>query len=240
VLGPKRFSALADGTTLRTENLCRVYRTGRETVKALDDVSLRFYKGEIVSIYGASGSGKTTLLSILGGLDRPTSGRVFIEGIEVSSLDERQLSAIRRRRVGFVFQNYNLVNELTVLENVELPLLFDGRPQQETEDRATKLLEQVNLDDKTKRRPYELSAGEQQRVATARALANEPAVVLMDEPTGNLDRENSSAVIALVRRLNQERGTTFVIATHDLEIAEHCSSEVLLKDGQICQASDKK
>lgn len=240
MLGPKRFSALADGTTLRTENLCRVYRTGRETVKALDDVSLRFYKGEIVSIYGASGSGKTTLLSILGGLDRPTSGRVFIEGIEVSSLDERQLSAIRRRRVGFVFQNYNLVNELTVLENVELPLLFDGRPQQETEDRATKLLEQVNLDDKTKRRPYELSAGEQQRVATARALANEPAVVLMDEPTGNLDRENSSAVIALVRRLNQERGTTFVIATHDLEIAEHCSSEVLLKDGQICQASDKK
>ena len=240
MLGPKRFSALADGTTLRTEKLCRVYRTGRETVKALDDVSLRFYKGEIVSIYGASGSGKTTLLSILGGLDRPTSGRVFIEGIEVSSLDERQLSAIRRRRVGFVFQNYNLVNELTVLENVELPLLFDGRPQQETEDRATKLLEQVNLDDKTKRRPYELSAGEQQRVATARALANEPAVVLMDEPTGNLDRENSSAVIALVRRLNQERGTTFVIATHDLEIAEHCSSEVLLKDGQICQASDKK
>jgi len=197
VLGPKRFSALADGTTLRTENLCRVYRTGRETVKALDDVSLRFYKGEIVSIYGASGSGKTTLLSILGGLDRPTSGRVFIEGIEVSSLDERQLSAIRRRRVGFVFQNYNLVNELTVLENVELPLLFDGRPQQETEDRATKLLEQVNLDDKTKRRPYELSAGEQQRVATARALANEPAVVLMDEPTGNLDRENSSAVMTL-------------------------------------------
>jgi len=230
---------LAEDAILRTEHLCRVYQTEQETVKALDDVSLQFYKGEIVSIYGPSGSGKTTLLSILGGLDRPTSGRVFIEGIEISSLDEKQLSALRRRRVGFVFQNYNLVNELTVLENVELPLLFDGRPQQETEGRASKLLEQVNLDHKKNRKPYELSAGEQQRVATARALANEPAVVLMDEPTGNLDRENSSAVVALVRQLNHERGTTFVIATHDPEIAEYCSSGVLLKDGQIHQASDK-
>ncbi len=218
---------------MRTENLCRFYQAGQETVRALDGVSLRFKKREVVSVYGPSGSGKTTLLSILGGLDKPTSGRVFLEGIEVSSLGEKQLSAIRRRRVGFVFQNYNLVNELTVLENVELPLLFDGRPRRETGDRATKLLEHVNLAGQINRRPYELSAGEQQRVATARALANEPPVVLMDEPTGNLDRENSSAMMNLVNELNQERGTTFVIATHSSEIAEHCSSRVFLKAGRI-------
>lgn len=234
MLGLKRSSALADDTILTAENLYRIYRAGQEVVRALDGVSLRLNKREVVSVYGPSGSGKTTLLSILGGLDRPTSGRVFLEGVEISSLDEKQLSAIRRRRVGFVFQNYNLVNELTVLENVELPLLFDGRPRRETEELSFKLLERMNLLHKTNRRPYELSAGEQQRVATARALVNGPPVVLMDEPTGNLDLESSSAVMELVNELNQERGTTFVIATHSHEIAQKCSSRVLLKAGRIC------
>ncbi len=213
MLGLKRSSVLADDTILTAENLYRIYQAGQEVIRALDGVSLRLNKREVVSVYGPSGSGKTTLLSILGGLDRPTSGRVFLEGVEISSLDEKQLSAIRRRRVGFVFQNYNLVNELTVLENVELPLLFDGRPRRETEELSLKLLERVDLAHKTNRRPYELSAGEQQRAATARALVNGPPVVLMDEPTGNLDLESSSAVMDLVNELNQERGTTFVIAT---------------------------
>ena len=234
MLGLKRSSALADDTILTAENLYRIYRAGQEAVRALDGVSLRLNKREVVSVYGPSGSGKTTLLSILGGLDRPTSGRVFLAGVEISSLDEKQLSTIRRRRVGFVFQNYNLVNELTVLENVELPLLFDGRSRRETEQLSLKLLGRVNLAHQTNRRPYELSAGEQQRVATARALVNGPLVVLMDEPTGNLDLESSSAVMDLVKELNQERGTTFVIATHSHEIAQKCSSRVLLKAGRVC------
>ena len=234
MLGLKRSSALADDTILTAENLYRIYRAGQEAVRALDGVSLRLNKREVVSVYGPSGSGKTTLLSILGGLDRPTSGRVFLAGVEISSLDEKQLSTIRRRRVGFVFQNYNLVNELTVLENVELPLLFDGRSRRETEQLSLKLLGRVNLAHRPNRRPYELSAGEQQRVATARALVNGPLVVLMDEPTGNLDLESSSAVMDLVKELNQERATTFVIATHSHEIAQKCSSRVLLKAGRVC------
>ena len=234
MLGLKRSSALADDSILTAENLYRIYRAGQEVVRALDGVSLRLNKREVVSVYGPSGSGKTTLLSILGGLDRPTSGRVFLAGVEISSLDEKQLSTIRRRRVGFVFQNYNLVNELTVLENVELPLLFYGRSRRETEQLSLKLLGRVNLAHRPNRRPYELSAGEQQRVATARALVNGPLVVLMDEPTGNLDLESSSAVMDLVKELNQERGTTFVIATHSYEIAQKCSSRVLLKAGRVC------
>jgi putative ABC transport system ATP-binding protein len=233
----RRSSGLDNNLILRTESLSKTYVNGPEKTVALDDVNLKVRRGELLAIYGPSGSGKTTLLFLLGGLDSPTSGQIFLDSLEISNLDERRLSKLRRSKVGFVFQNYNLVEELTVLENVKLTMMFEGKSEQEMAQRASDLLRKVGVAHKEKNRPSQLSAGEQQRVATARALANRPRLVLMDEPTGNLDQDNSRGLMNLIEEIRMEEGVTFIVATHNQEIVEATASKVFLKGGRIVNDS---
>ena len=218
---------------LRTNELNKTYWNGPEKTVALDDVNLKVRRGELLALYGPSGSGKTTLLFLLGGFDKPTSGRILLDGIEISNMNEQRLSTIRRSTVGFVFQNYNLVEELTVLENVRLTMMFDGKHGEEMKKRTSELLNKVGLVGKERHRPSQLSAGEQQRVAIARALANRPMLVLMDEPTGNLDQDNSRAIMQLVASVMRADGVTFIIATHNLEIVQETPSRLFLKAGRV-------
>jgi putative ABC transport system ATP-binding protein len=228
---------LGEQILLRTQELSKTYWNGPEKTVALDQVNLQVNEGELLALYGPSGSGKTTLLFLLGGLDRPTSGRIFLQGVEISNLDERRLSQVRRNVVGFVFQNYNLVDELTTFENITLTMMFEGKPEQEMKQRAIELVGLVGLAGKERHRPAQLSAGEQQRVATARALANRPRIVLMDEPTGNLDQENSRSLMQLVTSINRDEGVTFIVATHNLEIVRNTKSKILLKAGRLAEDS---
>jgi len=228
---------LDNNLILRTESLSKTYVNGPEKTVALDDVNLNVRRGELLAIYGPSGSGKTTLLFLLGGLDRPTSGQIFLDSLEISNLDERRLSTLRRNEVGFVFQNYNLVEDLTVLENVKLTMMFEGKSEQEMAQRASDVLRKVGVAHKEKNRPSQLSAGEQQRVATARALANRPRLVLMDEPTGNLDQDNSRGLMSLIEEIRIAEGVTFIVATHNQEIVQATASKVFLKGGRIVNDS---
>jgi len=228
---------LDNNLILRTESLSKTYVNGPEKTVALDDVNLNVRRGELLAIYGPSGSGKTTLLFLLGGLDRPTSGQIFLDSLEISNLDERRLSRLRRSEVGFVFQNYNLVEDLTVLENVKLTMMFEGKSEQEMAQRASDVLRKVGVAHKEKNRPSQLSAGEQQRVATARALANRPRLVLMDEPTGNLDQDNSHGLMNLIEEIMIAEGVTFIVATHNQEIVQATASKVFLKGGRIVNDS---
>lgn len=221
-----------DQTILRTESLNKTYWNGAEKTVALDDVSLEVPRGKLLAVYGPSGSGKTTLLFLLGGFDRPTSGRILLEGTEISNLEETRLSQIRRSMIGFVFQNYNLVDELTVRENIALTMMFEGRPQREIIETADRLLTKIGLVDKRRHRPSHLSAGEQQRVAIARALANNPRLVLMDEPTGNLDQDNSRTILDLVTTIMRNDRVTFVVATHNLDIVRGASARLYLRAGK--------
>ncbi len=231
--GLRRPSDLDEEPILRTEALNKTYWNGPEKTVALDNVSLAVHKREFLAVYGPSGSGKTTLLFLLGGFDKPTSGRILLEGVEISNMDEQQLSKIRRTAVGFVFQNYNLVEELTVPQNVKLTMMFEGKSEEEMKGRTSELLAKVGLVGKENHRPSQLSAGEQQRVAIARALANRPRLVLMDEPTGNLDQANSRAIMQLVTNVMRADGVTFIIATHNLEIVQQTQSRLFLKAGQV-------
>ncbi|TMI07251.1 ABC transporter ATP-binding protein [Candidatus Bathyarchaeota archaeon] len=231
--GLKRSSGLDDAAILRTEGLTKTYGKGSGKTVALDNVNLKITRGKLLAVYGPSGSGKTTLLFLLGGLDKPTSGRIYFEGVEVSNMSERRLSKLRRNSFGFVFQNYNLVDELTVLENVMLTMIFEGKPDAERKDRAKELLRRVGITGKERRRPSQLSAGEQQRVAVARSVANRPELVFMDEPTGNLDQENSQQLMRMVADMVQGEGATCVVATHNLEVVNEAPSKVFLKSGRI-------
>jgi putative ABC transport system ATP-binding protein len=224
---------LGEEPILRTNELSKTYWNGPEKTVALDNVNLEVRKRELLAVYGPSGSGKTTLLFLLGGFDKPTAGQILLDGIEISNMDEHRLSKIRRNTVGFVFQNYNLVEELTVLENVKLTMMFEGKPEEEMKERTSELLDKVGLGGKERHRPSQLSAGEQQRVAIARALANRPRLVLMDEPTGNLDQDNSRAIMQLVTSVMRADGVTFIIATHNLEIVQETPSRLFLKAGQV-------
>ncbi|RJS89014.1 ABC transporter ATP-binding protein, partial [Candidatus Bathyarchaeota archaeon] len=190
------------------------YRLGPNVVVALNGLNLRIRKGEFVAIMGPSGSGKSTLLNLIGALDRPTSGRVLIDGVDISTLDEDSLARLRNEKVGFVFQAYNLIARSTVMRNMELPALVKGYPKEERLRRIRGLLNVVGLGDKLLRRPKTLSGGEQQRVAIARALINDPSIVLADEPTGNVDSKTGRVIMGFFRKLNQERGTTIVVVTH--------------------------
>ena len=218
---------------LKTESLNKTYQNESGKTVALDDVNLEVTREELLAVYGPSGSGKTTLLFLLGGFDKPTSGRILLDGIEISNLNEAKLSKIRRRMIGFVFQNYNLVDELTVRENIGLTMMFEGRPQREMIETIDQLIERIGLVEKHRHRPSQLSAGEQQRVAIARALANRPQLVLMDEPTGNLDQENSQNILGLVSNIMRNDGTTFVVATHNLEIVRGASTRLFLSAGKM-------
>jgi putative ABC transport system ATP-binding protein len=223
---------------IRAVNLTRTFVVGETTVKALWDVNLEVPKGQFVALVGPSGSGKSTLLNLVGGLDRPSAGELWVDGVELSVSRERALTQHRRERVGFVFQSFNLLPRLTALENVALPLVFVGMPEHRRLERARDLLIRVGLQDRVEHRPTQLSGGEQQRVAIARALVAQPAIILADEPTGNIDSATGSEIMSLLRRLNREQGVTLLLVTHDLEAAAFADRTIHLRDGRIPGAED--
>jgi len=217
---------------IRLDEVSKVYRMGSEEVGALDGVSLTFAEGSFWAFMGPSGSGKSTLLNLLGCLDRPTSGRYLLEGRDVSEFDDDELSELRLRRLGFIFQSFNLIPQLSVRENIELPLFYLGWEEEESAARAAALAERVGLGHRLSHRPTELSGGQQQRVAIARALANDPAVILADEPTGNLDTATSKQIMELLVELNAG-GKTILMVTHEREIAEFTKSRLHMRDGKV-------
>jgi putative ABC transport system ATP-binding protein len=216
---------------LRVENLAKVYGSGETAVRALDDVSFSVDKGEFVAIVGPSGSGKSTLLHILGGVDRPSSGQVFIDGIDIYSLNETKLAIFRRRQVGLIYQFYNLIPVLNVEENITLPLLLDERKVDKS--RLSEIIGILGLEDRRGYLPNQLSGGQQQRVSIARALINNPALVLADEPTGNLDSKNSTEIIELLKLSNKKYNQTLLVITHDQNIALQADRIITLADGRI-------
>lgn len=218
---------------LEAKGIKKTYRMGKVLVPALQGVSLEVEEGEFVAIFGPSGSGKSTLLHILGGLDRPDEGDVYIDGTSLSTLDGNKLAEVRLRKIGFVFQFFNLLPRLTGLRNVELPLILADVPEEESVRKAKDVLTLVGLADRVNHRPSELSGGEQQRLAIARSLINDPKIVLADEPTGNLDTATGWEIVSLMRRLNEEKEQTFVVVTHDSNIAETANRIIHLKDGLI-------
>jgi len=213
---------------------------GKISVQALRNVNLELEKGDFVAIQGPSGSGKTTLLNLLGGLDNATSGEVWIEGTNITKTNERNLSEIRCRRVGFIFQFYNLIPKMPALDNVELPMIFAKVPRKLRKAKAQKLLEAVGLGHRMQHRPFELSAGEQQRVAIARALANDPAIILMDEPTGNLDEENTKNIMKLIKELNTAQKQTVILTTHNVSITKYANKVYFLRDGELSGNKSKE
>ena len=219
---------------IEVQNLTKIYRLGIVEVPALRGVSFRIERGEVVAIMGQSGSGKSTLMNVLGCLDLPTSGQYFLDGEDISRMSDDQLAAIRNQKVGFVFQQFNLLPRMTVRRNAELPLTYNGgKPEKEIHQRAEAILNAVGLGDRVNHRPTELSGGQQQRVAIARALINQPDLILADEPTGNLDSHTGADIMRLLLRLNKESGLTLVIVTHDPAIAAQAQRVIHLRDGVI-------
>jgi len=218
---------------IRTENLTKIYRIGSVSFPALNQVSLEIEAGEFISIVGPSGSGKSTLLNLLGALDRPSSGHVYVEGSDLFRRNENQLADFRNKKLGFIFQAHNLLMRTSVIANVALPGMIGGEHKGKRMRRARELLEKVGLGDKLTRKPSELSGGEQQRVAVARALMNEPKIVLGDEPTGNLDSKTGAEIVALMKSINNERGTVFILVTHNPEVANETQRVIHLRDGRI-------
>jgi len=218
---------------LETEKLDKIYKLEGREVRALSDVNLQVKKGDFISIMGPSGSGKTTLLNMLGCLDRPTHGKVILDGSDVTKVSEGSLYKIRRHKIGFIFQTFNLLPYLSAIENVELPMEGTKKSGDEKRKRARELLAMVGLSEREEHRPHRLSAGEQQRVAIARALANNPAIVLADEPTGNLDSKTSYEIVGLLGKLNTDQGTTIVMVTHNSHIAARAGRMLWLGDGRL-------
>ena len=222
-----------DGVSIQAHDLGKRYGSGPTSTVALHNVNFQVGKGEFVAIIGPSGSGKTTLLNLLGALDRPTTGKVYIDGIDISKLPNSDLARIMNRKLGFVFQDFNLISRMSAVENVELPLLIEGVPGEERRRRARRLLDRFGLGSKADRNVNMLSGGERQRVAVARALANDPAIILADEPTGNLDTKNTEVMMEFMKQLNAEFGKTVVIITHNPEVARKAQRLIAIRDGQI-------
>jgi putative ABC transport system ATP-binding protein len=223
---------------LELRHVSKIYRLGGEEIRALDDVSLDIDEGQFISIIGPSGSGKSTLMHILGCLDTPTSGTISLEGTMIQHAPPRQLAAIRNRKIGFVFQFFNLLPKLNVLQNVELPMIYSGVPARQRRERALEALRLVEMENRAKHRPAQLSGGQQQRTAIARALVNHPKIVFADEPTGNLDSHTGEVILQLFRRLSQE-GRTIILVTHDPEIAAVTPRRIEIRDGKIAEKVDR-
>lgn len=217
------------------ENVKKVYKLGSVDVPAIKGISIKIYEGEFLAIVGKSGSGKSTCLNLIGCLDKPTSGRIMLLGKDISKLSESELARIRGKTIGFVFQMFNLVPTLNTMENIMLPMIFQGVNKDERMKRVKEIIKLVGLENRMFHKPNELSGGERQRVAIARALVNKPKLILADEPTGNLDSKNGKAIIDLLMKINRESGTTLVVVTHDIELATLAERIVKLEDGKIAE-----
>jgi len=217
---------------IKIENMFKIYEMGQSKVTALDGVSLHIKRNEFVAIVGPSGSGKTTLMNMIGCLDTPTDGKYYLDGTDVSKMGDNNLADIRNQKIGFVFQNYNLLGKLSVLENVELPLIYMGKSKKERHDAAKTAISRVSLTGRERHRPNQLSGGQQQRVAIARALANKPPLILADEPTGALDSKTGHELLAMLREIHKD-GNTIVLITHDKEIAQNAERIISIHDGKI-------
>jgi putative ABC transport system ATP-binding protein len=220
-------------TVVRTQNVKKIYQMGDIEVHALRGVDVEIYSGEYLSIMGPSGSGKSTFFNMVGGLDKPSEGKVYIDEVDVAQLDAYELAWLRCRKIGYIFQSFNLIPVMTALENVTLPMVFAGLTSDEARDKGLSLLGRVGLEDRHSHKPFELSGGQQQRVAVARALANDPAVVLADEPTGNLDLGTGTEIIELLKEMNQDSGVTIISATHDHKMLSVSDRVVWIKDGRV-------
>ena len=233
MVGQEMQNRSGENVVLQTVNLTKVFNSNVVKVVALRDVNMSIRKGEFVSIVGPSGSGKSTLLNLIGALDRPTRGRIFIDGIDILSLDDSDVARIRNKKIGFVFQSYNLINRTSVLNNVEIPSIISGMVKEKRDSRAMKILKLLGIDDKAPFKPSSLSGGEQQRVAIARALMNNPSVILADEPTGNLDTKTGQEVFDLLKNLSHKYSRTIVMVTHNPELSDGTDRSIYIRDGRI-------
>lgn len=222
-----------DNVVLQTVNLTKVFNSSIVKVVALRDVSISVMKGEFVAIVGPSGSGKSTLLNLLGALDRPTSGQVFIDGIDVFSMNDADVARLRNRKIGFVFQSYNLISRTTVLRNIEIPAIIEGMPKEKRISRARKILKLLGIEHRANFKPSSLSGGEQQRVAIARSLMNNPSIILADEPTGNLDTKTGQEVFDLLKDLSHKYGRTIIMVTHNPELSDTTDRSIYIRDGRV-------
>ncbi|GBC95081.1 putative ABC transporter ATP-binding protein YknY [bacterium HR16] len=238
---PQTNQAVTTGTEyiVRCKDVVKEYMMGTQVVRALNGVTLDIVRGEYLSIMGPSGSGKSTLFNMIGGLDKPTSGSVFINDVDMAQLDAQELAFLRCRTIGYIFQTFNLIPVMTALENVMLPMIFGGLSTDEAIDRGIELLKLVGLGERLHHKPSELSGGQQQRVAIARALANNPQIILADEPTGNLDLRTGKEIIELLRQLNKEQGVTIISATHDLKMVDVSDRIVWIRDGRIDRVEER-
>ncbi len=225
---------------VRTKDLKKTYTMGDQTLHALNNVKLDIRRGEYISIMGPSGSGKSTLFNMIGGLDKPSEGTVYIDEVDMAQLDAFELAWLRCRKIGYIFQTFNLIPVMTALENITLPMIFAGASSDEMLEKGVKLLQTVGLGERLHHKPNELSGGQQQRVAIARALANDPAIILADEPTGNLDLKTGKEIIELLKRLNKESGVTIITATHDLKMIDVSDRVVWIRDGQVARVEERK
>ncbi len=232
-IAPQSKRELPKENTVRVRNLIKKYEMGTMVVEALRGVNFEIGRGEYISIMGSSGSGKSTLFNMIGGLDKPTEGRVYIDEVDIAQLDAYELAWLRCRKIGYIFQSFNLIPVMTALENVSLPMIFAGMSADDSRQKAIDLLTLVGLGERVQHKPLELSGGQQQRVAIARSLANDPAIVLADEPTGNLDTKTGLEIIALLRRLNEENGVTIITATHDTKMLDVSDRIFHMVDGRV-------
>jgi putative ABC transport system ATP-binding protein len=228
------------GNVVRVTNVTKTFKLGKIDVQALKGIDLKISKGDYISIMGPSGSGKSTLFNMIGGLDKPSSGKVFIDEVDIAQLDAYELAWLRCRKIGYIFQTFNIIQVMTALENVTLPMVFAGLNDDAAVEKGMQLLDMVGLADRFNHKPFELSGGQQQRVAVARALANDPAIILADEPTGNLDLTTGEEIISLLKRLSQERGVTVISATHDFKMLNVSDRVIWIRDGRVDKIENRE